>query len=187
MSDVYRGIYGQSILDPVTGEPVTSTDLGAGVRALDINVAGGSITVDSEFADAILSSDGIPHQTTAPVISLNLVYDPIDDDWNMARGISGFDGNTSTPDDEILAGVILRKPGAGGSDVLGDSTNPLIVAQSLVPFGFDYIGLTYVAAGDGAGEIETVIYKTGGSGGTTLATLTLGYDGSNRLDEVTRS
>ena len=51
----------------------------------------------------------------------------------------------------------------------------------------DYIALTYVAAGDGAGEVETVTYKDGGSGGATVATLTLGYDGSNRLDEVTRT
>jgi len=52
---------------------------------------------------------------------------------------------------------------------------------------YDYIALTYVAAGNGAGEIETVVYKTGGSGGTTLATLTLGYDSSDRLNSVTQS
>jgi hypothetical protein len=51
----------------------------------------------------------------------------------------------------------------------------------------DYIALTYVAAGDGAGEVETVTYKDGGSGGITVATLTLGYDASDRLDEVTRT
>lgn len=34
--------------------------------------------------------------------------------------------------------------------------------------GYDYIALTYVAAGNGTGEIETVTFKTGGSGGTPL-------------------
>ena len=29
---------------------------------------------------------------------------------------------------------------------------------------YNYIALTYVAAGNGAGKIETVVYKTGGAG-----------------------
>ena len=51
----------------------------------------------------------------------------------------------------------------------------------------DYIGLTYVAAGNGAGEIETVTYKTGGASGVTLATLTLVYDSDNNLSTITRT
>lgn len=61
------------------------------------------------------------------------------------------------------------------------------LAGSLVPEEFDYQEISYVGAGPGAGEISTIIYKTGGSGGTTVATLTLTYDGSNRLQTVTRS
>lgn len=52
---------------------------------------------------------------------------------------------------------------------------------------YDYIALTYVPSGNGVGEIETVTYKTGGASGTTLATLTLSYDGSNKLSSVTAS
>jgi hypothetical protein len=51
----------------------------------------------------------------------------------------------------------------------------------------DYIALTYVAAGNGAGEIETVTYKQGGAGGDTVAVLTLTYDGNNNLASVTKS
>ena len=51
----------------------------------------------------------------------------------------------------------------------------------------DHITLTYVAAGNGAGEIETVVYRRGGSGGNVLATLTLAYDASNNLSTVTQS
>jgi hypothetical protein len=36
-------------------------------------------------------------------------------------------------------------------------------------------------------NLTGVVYKTGGSGGTTLATLTLAYDGSNNLTSVTKS
>ena len=56
----------------------------------------------------------------------------------------------------------------------------------LVPKEYDYIALTYVTTGNGIGEIETAVYKTGGSSGTTVATLTLAYDSSNRLSSITR-
>jgi hypothetical protein len=52
---------------------------------------------------------------------------------------------------------------------------------------YDYISVTYVAAGNGAGEIETVTYKDGGSGGTTVATLTIAYNASNEISTVTKS
>ena len=62
----------------------------------------------------------------------------------------------------------------------------------IIPIGFDigvydYIALTYVAAGNGAGEIETVIYKTGGSGGSIVATLTLAYNASNEISSITKT
>lgn len=57
-------------------------------------------------------------------------------------------------------------------------------AAALVPQAYDYQAITYVGA---TTDISTVVYKTGGSGGTTVATLTMGYDGSNRLTSVTRS
>jgi hypothetical protein len=60
-------------------------------------------------------------------------------------------------------------------------------AAALVPEAHDYIALTYVAAGNGEGEIETVTYKSGGAAGTTEAVLTLAYDASNKLTSVTRS
>lgn len=64
------------------------------------------------------------------------------------------------------------------------------VLQSMVGFDipeYDYIELTYVASGDGVGEIETVVYKSGGEFGTTIATLTLAYDASDRLESVTKT
>lgn len=61
--------------------------------------------------------------------------------------------------------------------------------QKLIGFEigeFDYIALTYVAAGNGVGEIETVVYKTGGAGGSTVATLTLAYNASNEISSITK-
>lgn len=57
-------------------------------------------------------------------------------------------------------------------------------AGALVPEAFDYIDLTYVGA---TTDINTAVYKLGGSGGTVVATLTMGYDGSNRLTSVTKT
>ena len=52
---------------------------------------------------------------------------------------------------------------------------------------YNYIALTYVAAGDGAGEIETVVYRSGGSGGTIVATLTLAYNAANEISSITKT
>lgn len=69
-----------------------------------------------------------------------------------------------------------------------DLTATTIAAlNGLVPVAYDYIALTYVAAGNGAGEIETVTFKTGGSSGTTVATLTIAYNSSNDITSVTRT
>lgn len=55
---------------------------------------------------------------------------------------------------------------------------------SLVPESYDEIDLTYVAAGNGAGELETATFS---KGGIAFALLTLTYDASNRLIEVVRT
>ena len=49
---------------------------------------------------------------------------------------------------------------------------------------FDQIDLTYVASGNGAGEIETVTYKDSGS---TVATLTLSYDINNNISSIIKT
>lgn len=46
----------------------------------------------------------------------------------------------------------------------------------------DYISLGYTGS-----NLTSVIYKIGGSGGTTVATLTLAYDGSDNLISVTKT
>ena len=51
----------------------------------------------------------------------------------------------------------------------------------LIPFEYDYIGLSYT--GD---NLTGVVYKTGGSGGSTVATLALAYTGAV-LDTITRT
>jgi hypothetical protein len=47
---------------------------------------------------------------------------------------------------------------------------------------YDYISCSYTGS-----NLTGVVYKFGGSSGTTVTTLTLGYDGSNNLTSVTKS
>jgi len=57
-------------------------------------------------------------------------------------------------------------------------------ATGLVPEVFDYIGLGY----DGSARLTSAVYRTGGAGGTIVATLTIAYAGvSTRIASVTRT
>ena len=47
----------------------------------------------------------------------------------------------------------------------------------------DFIQNNYNASN----QLTSVVYKQGGSSGTTVATLTLAYDGSGNLTSITRS
>jgi hypothetical protein len=53
--------------------------------------------------------------------------------------------------------------------------------NQLVPEEYDYIAVGYT--GD---NITSVVYRTGGAGGSVVATLTLAYSGSN-LTSITRT
>lgn len=61
------------------------------------------------------------------------------------------------------------------------------LAGSFAPEEFDYTIQTYVTSGNGIGEIASIVYKLGGAGGTTVATLAMAYDANNKLSTVTRS
>lgn len=68
-------------------------------------------------------------------------------------------------------------------------TDALVLAQlqalnSLVPAVYDYIGgFTY----DVNSNLTQVVFRNGGAGGVIVSTLTMTYDGSNRLTSVTRT
>lgn len=55
---------------------------------------------------------------------------------------------------------------------------------SLVPAAYDEIDLTYVPSGPGSGQIQTAVYKLAAS---TVKTITITYDGSDRIDTVVAS
>jgi len=71
---------------------------------------------------------------------------------------------------------------ADGVEIKNDSGNPIPTLTGLEIPAHDYIDLSYTGS-----NLTGVVYKDGGSGGTTVATLTLAYDGSNNLISVTKS
>lgn len=52
---------------------------------------------------------------------------------------------------------------------------------------FDYRDFTYVLVGNGLGEIETIVYRTGGAAGAIVGTRTFGYDASSNIISDERS
>lgn len=57
-------------------------------------------------------------------------------------------------------------------------------AGGLVPVAFDEVVLTYVPSGAGVGQVATATYKLAT---VTVKTLTMSYDGSDRLSGVVAS
>jgi hypothetical protein len=71
---------------------------------------------------------------------------------------------------------------ADGVEIKNDAGNPIPTIEGLEIPAHDYIALSYTGT-----NLTGVVYKEGGSGGTTVATLTLAYDGSDNLTSVTKS
>ena len=63
---------------------------------------------------------------------------------------------------------VIPVSGLPGGNVIAGASAPSL------PFGADYCGLTW-----SGGFVTVAVYKTGGSGGTTVATLTFANDGTN--------
>lgn len=87
---------------------------------------------------------------------------------------STFDANTN-------ADIDARAVGDTGTL---EGTKTQVVTWGFAIRDYDYIGVTYPTATQ-----EVYVYKTGGSGGTTLATLTVDYTDSTKdnISEVVKS
>lgn len=74
-------------------------------------------------------------------------------------------------------------------EVTNNSGNPIPVSGTISSklAGWDIPVHDYRSFGYTSGNLTSIVYKTGGSGGTTVATLTLAYDGSGNLVSMTKS
>jgi len=129
---------------------------------LSIDDNGGSLTVDGTFWQATQPVSGTFWQTTQPVSGTF---------WQATQPVS----LASVPSHNVTnAGTFVTQ-------INGAALTQLQTINSLVTAVYDYIALGYTGT-----NLTTVVYKTGGSGGTTVSTLTLAYTGA-RLDSVTKT
>lgn len=73
---------------------------------------------------------------------------------------------------------------SGAATSANQATELTRLSGSLVPTAYDEIDLTYVPSGAGVGQIATAVYKLAT---VTVKTLTMSYDGSDRLSSVVAS
>ena len=98
-------------------------------------------------------------------------------------GANGFVSNVSpsTPLPVNIGSATLSVT-ADGVEIKNDSGTPIPTIDGLSIPAHDHLALSYTGS-----NLTGVVYKTGGSGGTTVATLALAYDGSSNLTSVTKS
>ena len=66
--------------------------------------------------------------------------------------------------------------------------SPTKVIEGLAIPEHDHIALAYTGANNaGSEDPNTITYKTGGSGGTTVATITITYAAAGRIATITRA
>ncbi len=83
--------------------------------------------------------------------------------------------------DPVTKRLLVDAISGGGSSGLATETTLLKVPGLSIPI-YDYVSLSYTGS-----NLTGCVFKEGGSSGTTVATLTLAYDGSNNLTSVTKS
>lgn len=125
-----------------------------------------------------VTNDEIQNVTVTPV------GDKIAIDVNVLAGGSGGGGGSadSTAANQALQIAEAEETNANLIDI-ENAVDALLETPVHTHFR-----LTYVAAGNGAGEVETIRYYTGGTGAEVLAeTRTFSYDASNRVTLMEKS
>lgn len=87
-----------------------------------------------------------------------------------------LDGTQEGP---VIHGMVGGASGTVAPFAVG--SGGALIISGLVPDEYDYIALSYTGT-----DVTGVVYKTGGSGGTTVATLVLAYTSGN-LTSVTKT
>jgi len=100
---------------------------------------------------------------------------------NMAGSLSVAIASNQSAVPVTVASVPLPSGAATEATLLAFSAK---TAAALVPNAYDEIGITYVSGGPADGQIDTVTYELAT---VLVATLTMGYDGSGRLNSVVKS
>jgi len=152
-----------------SGEAVTVTD-----GKLDVNAVIPPVTIDTTG----LATDTKQDEQTTLLTTIEANQLPDGHNVTVDNQPTEFPLPTSQ--------VTTLTPPAAITGFATSAKQDTIIAQlqtlnSLIPSVYDYIDLSYT--GD---NLTGVVFKTGGSGGTTVSTLTLAYSGST-LTSVTKT
>lgn len=129
----------------------------------------GTRTNPDAIADAIAARI-LPQPATEPNGMVEVASLLKDIAWKLqGRGVQAYGG-----------GAVSFSP-AGLNQLTEALAQGISGPTGPAPSGYDFVDNTYT--GD---NLTEVVYKTGGSGGTTVATITMTYDG-DKLDTVTWS
>jgi hypothetical protein len=161
-----------------SGSLVTETTLAAGTAAI------GSVTVSSSALPTGASTLAEQQTQTTRIGDVTETAPATD------TASSGLNGRLQRIAQRLTSLIGLFPSSIGQKAMTGslsvvvasDQSNvPTLNKSQLVPVLYDQVVTTYVGA---TTDINTITYK---QGGTTVATLTMTYDGSNRLTDVTRT
>lgn len=64
---------------------------------------------------------------------------------------------------------------------VNSGTRPVITMADFNTSLHDYVGCTYTG-----NNLTQLVYRTGGASGSVVATITLAYDGNNRVTSITK-
>jgi len=131
------------------------------------------------------------HGYTTAGSLVNAVFEPSGAMHVLSSGTSVFTGSAFITNPSIEQTTnqahVDESIGVGGKTTTGSfmpfrlDTSGNMILSTLVPFPHDYIHLDYAGA-----LLGSAIYRTGGSGGTTVATVVLAYSGT-ALTDITRT
>lgn len=140
----------------------------------------GGVGLDGNLHPLSVSNTGVLNVSSTP--ASGSVQHVIVDSSALPTGAATSAIQTNGTQVTQISGTVPLPTGAATEATLAAFSAK--TAGALVPQSFDYQAITYVST---TTQINTVTFKLGGSGGTTVRTLTMGYDGSNRLTSVTAS
>jgi hypothetical protein len=175
------GVVGQNTM--ANSLPVT---IASNQTAIPISDNGGSVTVDGSVtvSGTVTANTGLSQPLTDAQLRASAV--PISGTVTITpsgtQTITGSVSVSNFPATQPVSAASLPLPtGAATSSEQTTSNNYLAALNSLTPTQYDYINCSYTS-----GNLTGVVYKSGGSGGTTVSTLTLTYDVNNNLTSVTK-
>jgi len=118
--------------------------------------------------------------------SVDSIQTPVFDTSNLMAGLKAVKdtiNNLTFPSPNYILPFKDSTTGKA-TQVILDSDSALPIGGLLGGVSYDYVGMSNA---DGNGNYQTIVYKRGGSSGTTVRTLTYTYDASNNVTSITRS